>query len=38
LYKTARQAVETAESNMNVAAGAAQRVQSGAAHAAGSRK
>jgi phasin family protein len=38
LYKTARQAVETAESSMNVVAGAAQRAQASAAHAAGSRK
>jgi phasin family protein len=38
LYKTARQAVETAESGMNVVAGAAQRAQTTAAHAAGGRK
>ena len=40
LYKTARQAVETAESGMNVVAGAAQRAQASATatHAAGGRK
>jgi phasin family protein len=38
LFKTARQAVETAESNMNVVAGAAKRAQSGVPQAAAGRK
>ncbi|CAB3764851.1 TIGR01841 family phasin [Paraburkholderia humisilvae] len=38
LYKTARQAVETAESNMNVVAEAAKRTQSGTPHATSGRK
>jgi phasin family protein len=38
LYKTARQAVETAESNMNVVAEAAKRAQSGTPHTAAGRK
>jgi phasin family protein len=38
LFKTARQAVETAESNMNVVAGAAKRAQSSASQAVAGRK
>ena len=38
LYKTARQAVETAESNMNVVAEAAKRSQAGVPHATTGRK
>ncbi|MFC0401566.1 TIGR01841 family phasin [Paraburkholderia rhizosphaerae] len=38
LYKTARQAVETAESNMNVVAEAAKRAQTGVPHASAGRK
>jgi phasin family protein len=38
LFKTARQAVETAESNMNVVANTAKRAQSAAPHAAAGRK
>jgi phasin family protein len=38
LFKTARQAVETAESNMNVVAGAAKRAQSAAPQAVAGRK